>query len=87
MEFWVKIITLFIPISRIRKNVRKKLYKYFYERPIYKIAKQVGKNLYVNGKSEVTKYTILGDNVSFNGMNIQGNGNVKIGNYFHSGIE
>ena len=48
-------------------------------------AKQVGSNLFVNTLSNVTKNTILGNNVSFNGMTIRGEGNVKIGNNFHSG--
>lgn len=41
--------------------------------------------LLVNGFSTVTKKTILGANVSFNGMSIQGSGEVIIGNNFHSG--
>lgn len=48
-------------------------------------AKQVGKNLRVNHKSHVTNTTILGDNVNFNGMSIQGRGECVIGNNFHSG--
>lgn len=46
-----------------------------------------GENLKVNGKSIVNSNTILGDNVNFNGMTIQGNAKVKIGSNFHSGIE
>ncbi len=44
------------------------------------------KPLYVNGFSSVTKKTILGKNVSFNGMSIKGCGEVQIGDNFHSGI-
>ena len=36
-----------------------------------------GENLKVNGKSIVNSNTILGDNVNFNGMTIQGNAKVK----------
>ena len=43
--------------------------------------------LHINGFSRVTKNTILGSNVSFNGMSIRGCGNVVIGNNFHSGLE
>ncbi len=49
-------------------------------------AKDYKDPLYVNGYSRVTKHTILGKNVSFNGMHIGGCGNVTIGNNFHSGI-
>ena len=44
-------------------------------------------NLKVNAYSRVTKTTYLGENVSFNGMKIQGGGKVLIGNNFHSGKE
>lgn len=40
-----------------------------------------------NYKTIVTNKTYLGNNVNFNGMVIQGDGIVKIGNNFHSGTE
>lgn len=46
-----------------------------------------GNNLRVNGPCKFTKTTVVGDNVNFNGMHIQGKGLVSIGNNFHSGIE
>jgi len=54
------------------------------------VKKRVGKYeepLLVNGFSHVSKKTILGKNVSFNGMTIQGCGEVIIGDNFHSGKE
>lgn len=39
----------------------------------------------VKGYSKVTPFTLLGNNVSFNGMTIKGCGYVTIGNNFHSG--
>ncbi len=66
-------------IDRIKKK--------FYQHRCEKVAKSYGKDFKVNGESYVTPNTTLGDNVNFNGMKIQGNGNVKIGNNFHSGIE
>jgi acetyltransferase-like isoleucine patch superfamily enzyme len=48
-------------------------------------AKSVGTGLKVNGLSHVSKNTILGNYVNFNGMSISGKGKVYIGNYFHSG--
>lgn len=49
--------------------------------------KQSGVKLNVNGFSIVSKKTILGSNVNFNGMKISGGGNVRIGDNFHSGKE
>ena len=49
--------------------------------------KKSGVKLKVNGFSIVSKNTILGTNVNFNGMRISGGGNVKIGDNFHSGKE
>ncbi|MEZ8389267.1 DapH/DapD/GlmU-related protein [Vibrio splendidus] len=43
--------------------------------------------VYVNSHSVFTKKTILGDNVHFNGMEITGSGQVKIGDNFHSGSQ
>lgn len=59
--------------------------KKFYYREVIKNCKVVGEDLKVNGKTRVTKKTVLGDNVSFNGMQIKGKGNIYIGNNFHSG--
>jgi chloramphenicol O-acetyltransferase type B len=43
--------------------------------------------LTVNNYSKVTKNTLLGNNVNFNGMKIKGNATVSIGDNFHSGEE
>lgn len=48
-------------------------------------AASVGPGLRVNGKTNVTPTTHLGKNVHFNGMRIQGCGQVRIGDNFHSG--
>ena len=69
-------------------------YKYYqnfkknrYKNKVKKVAKSVGDDLRVNGYSYVTPKTELKDNVNFNGMKIQGQGKVSIGNNFHSGID
>ena len=41
--------------------------------------------LFVNGKSSVSRFTALGSNIHFNGMEILGGGSVYIGDNFHSG--
>ncbi len=64
-----------------------KLKKKFYLHRCKKVAKSYGKNFKVNGESYTTQNTTLGNNVNFNGMKIQGSGNVIIGDNFHSGIE
>ena len=64
-----------------------KIKKRYYLHRCKRLSKSYGDNLKVNGESYTTPYTTLGDNVNFNGMKIQGNGNVIIGDNFHSGIE
>ncbi|MDB9886806.1 acyltransferase [Polaribacter sp.] len=43
--------------------------------------------IYVGGKTKLTKNTSLGKNPNFNGLIINGNGQVIIGDNFHSGSE
>ena len=75
-------------IDRIRKKKRNELSALEKCRQrIMATAKSCGKNLWIGGFSSVTPQTELGDYVCFNGMRIQGDGNVKIGRCFHSGIE
>ena len=64
-----------------------KLKKKYYLHRCMRVAKSYGDGLKVNGESYVTANTTLGKNVNFNGMKIQGSGNVIIGDNFHSGIE
>ena len=59
------------------------VYGYF----VMEMAKSVGDYFWCGGWSCANKNTILGGNVNFNGMRIEGNGAVKIGNFFHSGSE
>lgn len=57
----------------------------YYPFKIRHTAARCGQNLYVGGKSYVTRNTFLGNHVCFNGMSMSGNGKISIGNYFHSG--
>lgn len=66
---------------------RKKLLTYYWSKKIAIQAFKIGKNIKVNGPSRVNKYTTLGDNVHFNGLRVLGEGELVIGNNFHSGIE
>lgn len=87
IKFFAKLITFWIPNRKKRIKIRSKICTYFYGRQVFLKAKSIGKNFYCGGFSTVTSTTILDDNVSFNGMKIQGKGIVKIGRYFHSGTE
>jgi acetyltransferase-like isoleucine patch superfamily enzyme len=51
------------------------------------LAKIERDKIFVNGYSVFTRKTKLGKNVHFNGMKVSGNGNVVIGDNFHSGSE
>lgn len=62
-----------------------KFNNWYYSAKIKKTAVVCNSGLYVGGKSYVTKHTYLGKGVCFNGMSMSGNGNIIIGDYFHSG--
>ncbi|MCL5072852.1 MAG: acyltransferase [Actinobacteria bacterium] len=70
-------------MKRIIKVLLRKVCTFIVKRK----AHTFGKDLRVNGFSDVTPKTSLGSNVNLNGMKISGNGNVTIGNNFHSGVE
>lgn len=65
-------------------NYKKNTYKFF-TNICKKTAKQYGSGLHINHWSKFTSKTSIGNNCHFNGMKITGNGNVTIGNNFHSG--
>lgn len=48
-------------------------------------SQKYGKKLKVNGYSRVTSHTVLEDNVNMNGLEVFGEGDIYIGNNFHSG--
>ena len=66
---------------------RRRFLIYRYTRRLRRMAQKCGRDLYVGGKSFFSGKIYLGDNCNFNGMCIQGNGTVIIGDNFHSGIE
>lgn len=73
-------------INKIKKFVRK-LLQFYYTNGVKKRCASYKLPLKVNGKSNITSNTFLGENVNFNGMSITGGGRVVIGNNFHSGPE
>jgi len=67
--------------------IKRFITRFYYSALISKNAKSCGKDLRVNAPSYITRSTILGDNVNFNGMMINGGGPVFIGDNFHSGVD
>jgi len=70
---------LFFPYRKIQRKIRN-----------LKVKLQCGGyqgRVQVGGPTAVTRNTFLGENVNFNGLIINGGGNVVIGNNFHSGRE
>lgn len=65
----------------------KSLKKKYYQRQVERTAMSIKGLVKVNGLSYVNRKTRLGHNVHFNGMRIIGNGDVTIGDNFHSGID
>lgn len=68
-------------ISRALKDLR----AWYWTRKVKAACARHGERLRANHRTLVTARTSLGDNVNFNGLQIQGGGSVAIGNNFHSG--
>ena len=81
--------SFYILDSRLRTNKKRELYNNYatklYGFQVLKFAKSVGQNFWCRNFSKVTRNTVLGNYVNFNGMEIVGKGRVVIGDYFHSG--
>lgn len=74
-------------VIKTMSNARKRIKSLWWTSLVKRKCKSYGSNLKANGKTNVTRNTVLGNNVNFNGMKIVGGGEVKIGNYFHSGSD
>ena len=59
----------------------------FFTKIVKKQVEKFGSDFKVNGMCRLNKSVIIKNNVNLNGMNVQGNGQVIIGNNFHSGKE
>ena len=92
-----KVITLLrTNYISIVMNVIKRLYqvidgafatipRFYYSLKTRLRVKSCGVDLKVNHKSDFTRNVVIGDHCNFNGMKIRGFGEVKFGDYFHSG--
>ncbi|AZQ14277.1 DapH/DapD/GlmU-related protein [Halorubrum sp. PV6] len=67
------------------KSIASELTRRWYTFKVRERASSVGKQLRVNGPSNVNSNTSLGDNVNFNGIEVRGDGELTIGDNFHSG--
>lgn len=72
-----------MPVLRMIRRTRRAVFAALVRRQ----AASVGPDLKVNGYSTVNGKTRLGRNVNFNGLRIAGQGEVRIGDNFHSGEE
>ena len=70
-------------ILAIPNRIQKCYYRY---RVLYSVKSCKG-GLFIGGKTKLSSQTELGYGCSFNGMIVNGNGKLVIGNFFHSGIE
>jgi len=68
-------------------HIIRKMKKMYYQKKVGKKSVQAGTPLRVNYESNINKKTHLGDNVNFNVMSIVGEGEVTIGDNFHSGTD
>ncbi len=59
----------------------------FFTKIVKRQVENYGSELKVNGMCRLNKQVSLKNNVNLNGMEVQGNGKVVIGNNFHSGKE
>lgn len=67
-------------MNKFFKSIKRIIYTF-----LVKLKAKSYKEVIANGYTSVNKNTILGNNVNFNGLLIYGNGNVEIGDNFHSG--
>lgn len=70
-------------MKKLMKKILRKICTYLGKR---KVA-YIGENVRINFPCRFTSKTTIGDNCHFNGIDISGNGEVKIGDNFHSGKE
>ena len=84
---WIN--SFYIIDGRVRESQKRYLRRMYttklYGIQVAKFAKSVGENFRCRGFSSVTRNTVIGNNVHFNGMEIMGKGRVVIGDNFHSG--
>ena len=74
-------------MKQILKDIKRNLKRIFFSALVKRKVKSYGKMLRVNNYCEISGNVFLGNNVFFNGLKVRGVGTLRIGNYFHSGID
>ena len=80
---WNMRVSLKQKVERWKRLSRQKYYTFFAKRAL----KSYGRDLKVNHKCVLGPNMYVGNDVSFNGLVVNGGGKIKIGDHFHSGIE
>ena len=78
---------LIITIITFICNKKRKLRSWFYTKKAKQTLGSYGSCLRVNARCLFNTHVKVGNHCNFNGMIIQGGGDVIIGNYFHSGVD
>lgn len=69
------------------RQLKRKFRRYYFKIGAIRNLKVVPNAVFVNGRTVLSVNTTLGENCHFNGLTVNGLGNVYIGNNFHSGSE
>lgn len=80
-------MNVLVKFLKFIRHILLSMRSWFYTQKAKMLIGSYGKRLLVNGPSIFNKNVKIGDYCNFNGMQILGEGEVSIGNYFHSGIE
>src|SRR5574344_957739 len=78
----IKLFSCLIPSKHLRHLFR----QFFFTFQVRRTAKFIGENFICGNYSTVNKNTVIKNNVYFRELNIIGNGEVYIENYFHCGF-
>ena len=73
-------------VAKFFKQVTMRMVRFLYTSYAKYKSTECGKNLRVNYRSSFDGIVYFGDNCNFNGMIVQGGGEVSFGNNFHSGF-
>lgn len=84
--FFAALVTCWIFPRTLREKARKGIIRFVFGFPVRRRAKSVGKRMRCSGSVHVTRNTVIGDGVSFNGAYIFGGGEVTFGDHVHSGV-
>ena len=85
VEFFVSLLTFYIPNKQARKRLKVTIRNHFYAHKMIRRAKSVGKGFMCNAPSHGNHNTEIGDYVCMNGVQIIGDGSCKIGSYSQFG--